>query len=205
METFELIDKIEIIYGTWGYLLVFLSSLIETSPIGFAIPGGLIVALGGFFAYGKSSTLVGVVISGSLGMFITFLGAYILGRKTGLTLARKLNQEKFAQQASLLLEKQGPVILTTSLLANRTRFGVAYVAGAQGYNILRFLFYAATASLTWNSLLVTVGYLAGSERSQLESGLAKLGILSWILVLVLMGAISFKIRKEFKKIQKQAL
>src|SRR3972149_5199022 len=202
METFELIDKIEIIYGTWGYLLVFLSSLIETSPIGFAIPGGLIVALGGFFAYGKSSTLVGVVISGSLGMFITFLGAYILGRKTGLTLARKLNQEKFAQQASLLLEKQGPVILTTSLLANLTRFWVAYVAGAQGYNILRLLFYAATASLTWNSLLVTVGYLAGSERSQLESGLAKLGIFSWIFVLVLMGAISFKIRKEFKKIQK---
>ncbi len=205
METIQLIDRLEKLYSSWGYPLVFLSSLIETSPIGFAIPGGLIVALGGFFAFGKSSTLALVVISGSLGMLVTFIGAYILGRKTGFTLAKKLNQEKFAQQASILLEKQGPVILTTSLLANLTRFWVAYVAGAQGYNILRFLFYATTASLTWNSLLVTIGYLAGSERSHLESGIAKLGILSWILVLFLVAIISLKMKREFKKIQKQAV
>ncbi|KKQ85579.1 MAG: hypothetical protein UT08_C0005G0030 [Candidatus Woesebacteria bacterium GW2011_GWB1_38_8] len=203
MNSVGIILQLEGIYNAWGYQLVFLGSLIETSPIGFAIPGGLIVATGGFFAYGNNLSLVGIVISGWLGMLLTFLAAYFLGRKTGLSLAKKLKQESFAQQAKILLERHGAVILTTSLLANLTRFWVAYVAGAQRYNFIRFLFYAMTASLTWNSLLVIVGYLAGAERQKLESSIAKLGIISWILVIIALGIIYWKTKSELKQIRKK--
>jgi membrane protein DedA with SNARE-associated domain len=83
-------------------------------------------------------------------------------------------------------------------MANLTRFWVAFIAGTQNYNFPKFLFYAGAASLTWNSLLVTVGYLAGTEREQIESGLAKLGILAWILLVIALVVIYWANKKEFK-------
>ena len=201
MQVTDLIDKIEKIYFSWGNILIFVSSLIETSPIGFTIPGGIIVALGGFFSYGNKLDLVGIIISGTLGMLITFLVAYFLGQKTGLQLAKKFHQEKYAHLAKNLLENHGPVILTTSLLANLTRFWIAFAAGSQNYNFIKFIFYASVASLTWNSLLVSIGYLAGSERHELESGIAKLGILSWGILIIALAIIYFKTKKEVKEIK----
>lgn len=198
----EFVQILERVYLTWGYPLIFLSSFIETSPIGFLLPGGLIVALGGFYAYGDQMSLIGVVLAGWLGMLLTFILGYIIGRKTGLGLAKKLHQEKFAQRAKNLLENNGPVILTTSLLANLTRFWISYIAGSQKYNFAKFLFYATIASLTWNSLLVTIGYLAGTERDQLESGIAKLGILSWGLVVISFLVIFLKTRREVEELKK---
>jgi membrane protein DedA with SNARE-associated domain len=200
MDTLQIIDKIEQIYLTYGYPLVFISSLIETSPIGFIIPGGLVVSIGGFFAYGKPLVLVGVVLAGTSGMMATFLLAYLLGKKYGMSLAKKFNQQDNAKRAKHLLEKHGPVILTTSLLANLTRFWIAFVAGSQEFKIFKFILYATVASLTWNSLLVFVGYLAGSERGKLESGVTRLGIFSWALVVVAGTIIYWKIKKEYKEI-----
>lgn len=200
MDALALIDKLENLYSTWGYPLVFFSSLIETSPFGFMIPGGLVVIGGGFFAYGNSTTLVGIILAGWSGMLVTFFIAYLLGKKTGLTLAKKLHQEKFSQRAEILLKSHGPMILTASLLANLIRFWVAYVAGFQNYNFLKFAFYAGVASLTWNSLLVTLGYLAGTERQQLERVFAKLGILGWGLLVLALVIIYLQSKKEFKQI-----
>ncbi|KKQ37188.1 MAG: hypothetical protein US53_C0025G0004 [Candidatus Woesebacteria bacterium GW2011_GWA1_37_7] len=201
MNSLELILQLEHIYNSWGYVLVFFASLVETSPIGFAIPGGLIVALGGFFAYNNTLSLSGIIIAGSSGMLITFILAYLLGKKTGLILAKKLKQEFFAEQAKILLKNHGAVILTTSLLATLTRFWVSYVAGVEKYNLIKFIFYAALAALTWNSLLVTIGYLAGSERTNLETWLSRFGILSWGLVGLAISIIYIKAKREFKSLK----
>jgi len=90
MTIVEPIARLESFYSDYGYPAVFLSGLIEISPLGWLVPGGLILAGGGF--------------------------------------------------------------------------------------------YSGVASLAWSSLLVIVGFLAGSEREKLEAGLAGLGILSWGLV-----------------------
>jgi membrane protein DedA with SNARE-associated domain len=197
METANLIALIEVLYLSWGYLIVFLATLIETSPLGFTIPGGLIIALGGFYSFGNPKSLVVVVIAGSLGMLSTFWSSYFLGKKTGYRIALYLHQEKNVNRAKILLEKHGPVILTTSLLASITRFWVAYVAGIQKYNFALFSFYALVASLSWNSLFVMIGYLAGSERQNLEKGLAQLGILAWGIVIIAVLIIYLLAKKEF--------
>lgn len=203
MEIAQLIDGIEKIYLSYGYQLIFVSSLIEISPIGWAIPGGLVLALGGFYAYSGGLPLLGVLVSGFLGTLTTFLIAYFLGKKTGYKVARRWGQEENAKKARRLLEKHGPVILTTSLMAGLTRFWVAYIAGAQKYHFLRYLFYSSAASLTWVSLLVSVGYLTGTERSLLESWLGRLGILSWILVIVALFIIYWKAKKEFDEFKEE--
>ena len=64
MQTLELIEKIEQLYLSWGYPILFLSSFIETTPFGWTIPGGTMIAVGGFFAYGGKISLIGVVVTG---------------------------------------------------------------------------------------------------------------------------------------------
>lgn len=202
MDSLTLINALEKFYSDWGNVLIFLASFIETLPIGFLIPGGLIVALGGFYSYGEKVNLIGVVLSSTFGMMIAFLLAYYLGRKSGKYLVNKFNQEENAKTAKRLLDRNGAAILTTALLSNLTRFWISYVAGIDRFNIFRFIFYALVASLTWNSLFVVVGYLAGSERKDLEEGITKLGVLSYGFVILAIAVITWNIKREYKEIIK---
>jgi len=195
MGTLEIINKLELIYLSWGYTIVFLSSLIEITPMGWSIPGGALLAVGGFFAYSGKLSLLGVLVFSWLGAWMTFIFAYLLGNKLGYTLTKRFKQEENVEKAKVLLEKHGGVILTTSMLANFLRFWTAFVAGAEDYNIFKFLFYSAAASLTWSSLMVVVGYLAGSERVHLESALAKLGLGSWLIFLLIGAFVYWKVKK----------
>jgi membrane protein DedA with SNARE-associated domain len=201
MNVVEIISSLEALYISYGYSIVFLSSLIEITPMGWTIPGGVLLAAGGFFAYSGRLSLLGVLIFSWLGAWATFILAYLLGNKIGYRVVKRLKQEKNAEKAKALLLSHGGVILTTSMMANLTRFWVAFVAGAEDYNPFKFLFYSAAASLTWSSLMVVVGYLAGSERVQLESALTKLGIVAWVLFLGVAVFIFLKARKEFKHLK----
>ncbi len=194
-----LLHQIELLFAIYGYPFIFLGTLIETTPFGWLVPGALLASLGGFYAFEGPLRLSLVIICAFSGMFVTLIGAYLIGDKTGLRLAKYLKQERNAHTAKVLLEKHGAVILTTALLANVTRFWIAYIAGAQKYNIYKFMLYAAVASLTWVSILVTIGYIAGTGRHTIERGLAQAGIFSWIFVFVVGGLLYWKLKDELKE------
>jgi len=197
MDLLQLIKTVEGVYVLYGYTIAFLASLVEISPVGWTIPGGALLALGGFYSFSGKLSLFGILLFSWLGSWSTFILAYLLGNSTGYFFVRKLRQEKNAEKAKSLLEKHGAVILTTSMMANLTRFWVAYIAGTEGYSFLKFFFYSSAASLTWSSLMVVIGYLAGSEREQLESVLAKLGIASWLLFFGVVVLLYLKAHHEF--------
>jgi len=205
MKIIDFILELEHLYISYGYLIVFFTSFIEISPMGWVIPGGTLLAVGGFFAYGNRVSLLIILIFGWAGAWLTFLIAYFLGRQTGYQLVVKLKQEKNANQARELLKKHGGVILTTSMMANLTRFWVAYIAGKEHYNFLRFLFYSGSASLAWSSLFIIIGYFAGSERTKLESGITRLGIVAWLFFLIAGLVIYLKAKKEFKQMKKESV
>ena len=194
-----LISTIERFYEGYALLLVFLSGLIEMSPFGWIIPGGLIVAVAGYFAFGDPFSLLQILLLAWTGSWLSFLAAYLLGNKTGMKLVKKYKKEKSAQRAKTMLKNHGGAILTTSMLAGLTRFWIAYVAGSQNYSKLKFIFYSGAASLTWTSLQVVVGYLAGSEREHLESGIASLGIVAWIFLLAALAILYWTGKKEYKE------
>jgi len=198
MNIFDFIFKLENLYVSYGYLIVFLASFIEVSPLGWLVPGGILLAIGGFFAFGNQTSLLIILVFGWLGAWSTFLLAYFLGRQTGFRLVNKLKQEKNAAFAKLLFKKHGVVILTASMLSNLTRFWVAYAAGSQRYSPIKFLFYSTTASLAWSSLFIIVGYFTGSERAKLESIISNLGVAVWILFFLVLIVIYIKIKNDIK-------
>jgi membrane-associated protein len=114
-------------------------------------------------------------------------------------LAKRFKQEKNAERARVLLSRHGPVILTTSLLANLTRFWVAFVAGTQKYPFLKFLFYSGAASLTWTSFMVITGFLAGIERKNIENAFVRVGVLAWFFIVLAIVVIYLKAKSEFNE------
>ena len=199
MDLAKILETLGGLYENYGYLIAFFSSLIETSPFGFAIPGGTFLAIGGFFAYESEINLFSLIFFGALGSWLTFLVSYYLGMKTGNFLIKKFKQEKYANYAEVLLKKHGGVILTTSMLANLTRFWVAYVAGMKHYRVSKFMFYSAGAALSWSSLMTVAGYLVGAEKGILENTLSGLGFLSWGIVVVSIVVVVLFARKEFRQ------
>lgn len=205
MDFSVLLKQIELLFVHFGYFFIFLGTLIETSPFGWLIPGGILVALGGFYAFDGTLSLVLVLLFAFCGTILTLLLGYLIGKKTGMRLAKFLHQEKNARRAKILLEKHGAVILTTSLLTPATRFWVAYIAGAQKYNVIKFIMYASIASLTYVSLIVSAGYIAGTGKNSLEQNLAQIGAIFWFVLLIVGGFLYWKLKDEFKEAQDELI
>jgi membrane protein DedA with SNARE-associated domain len=59
----QLLSQIEQFFSLYGYLTIFLASLVEITPAGWTIPGGLILAAGGFYAYSGGISLYNLHLS----------------------------------------------------------------------------------------------------------------------------------------------
>ena len=198
-----MLDLIAYFFEKWGYLTIFLGSLIEITPIGWAVPGGLILVLAGYLSNGNQNIpLIPIIIWGSLGTWIAFLIAYLLGSKTGMWLVNKLKQQKNAEFAKRILKNNGAIILTTSMMANLTRFWISYIAGVEKYNFIKFNLYATIASISWVSLMVIVGYIAGFEKENLKSIVGSVGVLAWILLAIAVFVIYKSIKNEYQHFKK---
>lgn len=203
MDLLQILDTIALLFEKWGYPIIFLGSLIEITPLGWAVPGGAILVIGGYLSNGNPNLpLIPIIVWGTLGAWIAFILAYFLGKKTGMWLVKKLHQEKNAKFAKSLLQKNGGVILTTSMLANLTRFWISYIAGVERFNFWRFNLYAFISSLSWVSLMTLLGFFAGYEKENLRKITSGIGILAWVLLAIAIFVIYRSIKKEhmhFKK------
>ena len=119
-------------------------------------------------------------------------------QKTFSAHLKKLKQERNAEFAKSLLHKNGGAILTTSMMANLTRFWISYIAGVEKYSLLKFNLYAFVASLSWVSLMVMLGYFAGFEKNNLRNIMSSIGVLAWILLIVAGFVIYRSIKHEYK-------
>lgn len=202
MEGLEALAITESIFERGGYLLIFLTSFVESSPFGWLTPGGLVLAIGGFFSGGGHLRLFYVILYGFLGTWLTQLLGYKLGQRYGMRIAKALNQEKNAERANRILQKQGAIVMTTTLTSNITRFWVSYVAGTKRYDQLKFIQYSGIASISWVLVWAVAGFLAGGERGNLEKLLPRLGMFSWILLLLTIVGIIWASKKEYEEFEK---
>ncbi len=196
MDLLYIIEILEHLFASYSFGIPFVSSFIEMSPLGWLMPGGTLLAFAGFFAYGEQIPLYIVLMGGWTGGLSAFIFSYFLGKKSGHRLIKIFGQEKNAEKADKLLKQHGPTIMTTSMLSALTRFWVAYLAGAKSYPFLKFVFYSTIASLTWSSLMVVAGFLAGSERERLEELIAHTGVISWLILIALVILVVKSLRKS---------
>lgn len=199
MDLLQILDILATLFEKWGLIVVFIGSLIEITPLGWAVPGGAILLVAGYLSNGNPNIpIVSIIVWGTLGTWIAFILAYLLGNKTGMWLVNKLHQQKNAAFAKKVLKNNGATILTTSMMANLTRFWISYIAGVEKYNFLKFNLYAFFASLSWVSMVVFLGYFAGFEKENLKILARNIGMLAWVFLIIAAIVIYKAVKHEYK-------
>lgn len=151
----------------WGYLIIFLSAIIEALPaLGTFSPGHTIVILGGFFAQLGVLRLSAVVLVAAAGAIIGDLLGYVIGRRYGHNFISRygkyffFNQEKYEATRQMVNQHAGKTLIIGRFSAF-TRAFAPFIAGISHVRFGKFIAYDFIGGLAWAVASVLLGYFFG--------------------------------------------
>jgi membrane protein DedA with SNARE-associated domain len=195
----EVFVQLQDLYGSSGYLIVFIAGILEASPVSWIIPFSFLIVMAGFIAASGDLDIVFVILLGVLGQWLSLGFAYYLGERKAAHLIQILKQEEYARKAGKVLRANKVSLLMTSLIAGITRFWVAYLAGHERHDFWEFMALSAAASFVWISLVAFAGYLAGYFGVAIEEAMTGLGIIGWGLIVTIAFTFYHKLKHHEEK------
>lgn len=138
------------------------------------IPSEVILPLAGFAAQQGSMNIVLVVVAATLGAYVGAVLLYALGAKLGLERSIRwlaklplVDREDFEKAANWFDRHGRPAIFFGRLLPG-IRSVISLPAGAKRMPLLTFSLFTIAGSALWNSLLVGLGALLGTQYKLVE-------------------------------------
>ena len=151
----------------WGYIIIFVSAIVETLPIiGTFIPGHTIIILGGLLAKLGVFKIEAVLFAAAFGVIVGDLLAYYIGRKFGYDFVIRygkyffLNEEKYQKTKDMVSEHTGKALIV-GRFSPFTRALAAFLAGIYKIKFTKFIFYSIIGGVSWSTLSVLLGYILG--------------------------------------------
>jgi membrane protein DedA with SNARE-associated domain len=178
--------------GHWGYLVIFLVVSLESAAfLGFFMPGGTIVMLGGFLAS------QGVLDFGSLIVLVAV--AAVVGDSVGYELGRRLGRNWLEAVGSRLglrdahweridrfFARHGGKTVFLARFSYLFRVMVPFVAGESRLRYLQFLAYNVLGGVCWAIWSVSIGYLAGESWRLVERWLGRASAIAVAVLIVIL-------------------
>ena len=180
---------LESAFVSYGYLIVFFAALFESVILlGFFLPGGLIVLLGGYFAQQNQISVILVTILAWLGMFLGDLLNYWLGKKGFhkiLTRSPKFQSLiKNYNSAENFINKYGALAIFYSHILGYMRSVICFSAGVVSFPRRKYIFTVLTASLFWSLLFVGLGFLFGETTKSLSTLSKRVTVVAWLVIIL---------------------
>ena len=155
----------------FGYLAIIL--LIAVENIFPPIPSEVILTLGGFLVSGTKLTLIGVILTSTLGSIIGAIILFSISRNLTLPRLEKLLETKLfkllgfkkddAQKAIDWFDKHGISAIFYGRCIPVVRSLISIPAGIAHVGWTKFLVLTTLGSLVWNSVLVGLGHYMGKN------------------------------------------
>lgn len=173
-------------YQTYGYIVVFISALIEGFLfVNWYFPGSFVLAFGVVFAAEGSLNPIVVVATIIAGFFIMSILNYLIGRYGFYRIFMKLGMRHSLTQMHERMEKYGlPIIFVTYFHPNISALA-SVAAGMLQLEFWKFLLFSIPALIFWNALAGTVVYFSGPAILKILSAYGMIGLLLvWILFML---------------------
>jgi membrane-associated protein len=189
--------------GTWGYLIVFVATVLENLFIvGSFTPGDVLTAAAAFTAATAQGQGLNPFVIFALATLGTFIGtniSYFIGRRGGRDLIERVGP-RFGVKVEAIeageeyFERHGSqTIIIARFVAVMKNLAPA-IAGASRMNLFWFEVYSFVGSVGYAAILVGIGWFLGSNFRQ---GLAYLGAFSWlVLAVIFVGGIMLWVAKR---------
>ncbi len=188
----ELLERVivwvEPFYRTYGYLVVALGALLEhTFFLAWALPGGVLVALGGLYAQSGVLSLPWVILTAVVGFVLGDHLDFFVGRRSKGVLQRV--SRGHTVDADHLLTLRSLPALALAYTNTIPRAAVFMGGAASGLSYQRFLAISLSLAFFWSSVYTLLGYWLGSNRQRLAGLLQTIGLSGQLILLVLVGGV----------------
>lgn len=160
------------------------------------IPSELVMPLAGFTAARGETSLVAVILAGTIG---SVAGAYLwywLGAKFGEARLKRLAARhgrwltvtpEEIERAEDWFRRHGRTAVLIGRLVPAVRTLISVPAGVSGMPLAPFLFYSTLGTIVWTSLLAGAGYLLEGQYDRVAawlnpvSNVVVIGLVGWYL------------------------
>jgi len=177
----------------YGYATVFVAATLENVfPIGFAVPGEIIVLTAALASSAARLNPVVVAILAATGETIGELLSYALGRLAGPAAENWITRRSprtgvQIDRAQAYFRKRGPIALVLGRPAWGIKAVLPLVAGMSGMPFWKTAALVTISSLYWYPLLVALAYWFGLSVTDVAEGGRALGIALTALIVIAGG------------------
>ena len=160
------------IMNSYGYLGIGLLILIENlfPPI----PSELILTFGGFITIDSDLTVIGVIVSSTIGSLLGAILLYFIGKILNKERLIEIVKSKYGKLLKIKPKDIESADKWFDTKGNKTVFFCRFVpvirslisipAGMSEMPMIKFICYTLSGSLLWNTLLVCIGAYAGNKK-----------------------------------------
>ena len=195
------------IMNNWGYLGIGLLILIENlfPPI----PSELILTFGGFMTINSNMTIIGVIITSTLGSLLGAILLYYIGKILNKERLIKIVKSKYGKLLRIKPKDIESADEWFDTKGNKTVFFCRFVpvvrslisipAGMSEMPMVKFIFYTLLGSLLWNTALVCVGAFAGDKKDYILNIIDSASHIILILIIIVCCVFVYKFYKKRRK------
>ncbi|MCA1731638.1 MAG: DedA family protein, partial [Actinobacteria bacterium] len=179
------LDQILSLIGQYGYLIVFLGVLLEST--GVPLPGETILIAAGVMVQRGHLDLGDAIVFGILGAVVGDQIGYWVGREGGRPFVLRwgryvlITPERLGRAEGFFDRHGGKAVFLARFVAGLRVFG-ALVAGISRMRWRTFLFYNALGGASWAAVAVLVGYFLGGSLGLVERWAGRASALLLILI-----------------------
>lgn len=194
----RMIVMAEQIYGTYGYLLIFLAALVEGTFIaGLYMPGSFIVFLGASLARMGITSFPMVIFFGTLGFALGYSINYCLGRYGWYKIIEGIGFEKKISETKNNLKHHYNIALFWGYIMPSTGAMLSTASGILKVPFREFIFKTALIQTFWSLFLGGLAYIFGNTFIQM--------FLVYFGLIAFLGFGMYLLRRIYKKRRKQKL
>lgn len=190
----------------FGYLGIIL--LIAIENIFPPIPSEVILTFGGFATTISNITVIGTIIASTVGSVLGAMALYWIGRFLNEERIDKLAESKVGKVLGLQkqdihkafswFDSKGKFAVFFGRFIPIVRSLVSIPAGMAKMAMIPFLLLTTVGSLIWNTVLITLGRIAGASWSKIAvyvGGYSDVVLIGFIIVFIL-GIVAFYLKKS---------
>lgn len=177
LESFGFFERLPDLVATYGYFAIFVVIMLESA--GIPLPGETILIVGAVLAGSdKGLNIYAVIATAAAAAILGDNIGYWVGRRWGLGLLLRyghlvrLDQRKLKLGQYLFMRHGGKIVFIGRFVA-LLRVFAALLAGANNYDVRKFLIWNALGGIVWANVFGAAGYFFGR---QVEHFLGPIGL-----------------------------
>ncbi len=188
-------------HGHWVYGIVFLSAIIESTPvIGTFTPGTLFLLFFGYLAGQGYGDLGLYILFITLGAITGDIIAYLLGKygKRFFKEHNKILKLGHLEKGREFFSKHGGKSVFFGRFVGVVRPMVPLIAGSVGMSWRKFLTWNILSAVLWGSLYTMLGYFFGVNFRYIDDIVSNIGL--FLTICLAVGALIYWKRERIKKV-----